>query len=64
MPDYRKIGIGLKMREAKLLNGMMYSNEAWSKISDSELVRLEQVDLSLLRSLARDIPKPARLLYY
>ena len=52
MPNSRKIEIGLKMREAKLLNGMIYSSEAWSKISDSELVRLEQVDFSLLRSLA------------
>jgi hypothetical protein len=51
MPDSRKVEIGLRMREAKLINGMIYSTEAWSKISDSELVRLEQVDMSLLRSL-------------
>ena len=34
MPNSRKIEIGLKMRDAKLLNGMIYSSEAWSKISD------------------------------
>ena len=51
MPHTRKIEIGLKMREAKLLNGMIFSTEAWTSISDTELTRMEQVDLALLRSL-------------
>ena len=46
MPDTRKVEIGLRMRVAKLINGMIYSTEAWSKISDWELVRLEQVNMS------------------
>ena len=51
LPDTRKVEIGLKLRDAKLINGMIYSTEAWSKISDNELHRLEQVDFALLRSL-------------
>ena len=34
-----------------MINGMIYSTEAWSRISDTEVTRLEQVDLALLRSL-------------
>ena len=51
MPDIRKVEIGLRMREAKLINGMIYSTEAWSKLSDREINRLEQVDMALLRGL-------------
>ena len=50
-PDIRKVEIGLIMRDAKLINGMIYSIEAWSKLSDREVNRLEQVDMSLLRGL-------------
>ena len=60
MPDSRKVEIGLRMREAKLINGMIYSSEAWSKISDSELVRLEQVDMSPLRSLTEGHSKTSK----
>ena len=51
LPNIRKIEIGLKLRDAKLINGMIYSTEAWSRISDTEVTRLEQVDFALLRSL-------------
>ena len=51
MPHTCKVEVGLKLREAKLLNGMLFSTESWSSISDAELTRLEQVDLGLLRSL-------------
>ena len=51
MPNIRKIEIGLKMREAKLLNGMLFSTEAWTSISGAELTRMEQVDMALLSSL-------------
>ena len=55
MPDTRKIEIGLKMRDAKLMNAMIYSSKAWSKISDSE-----QVDMALLLSLAEGNSKTIR----
>ena len=51
LPDNRKVEIGLKLRDAKLINGMIFSTESWSKVSDTELRRLEQVDISMLRNL-------------
>ena len=60
MPSTRKVEIGLKLREAKLLNGMIFSTEAWSSISNAEMTRLEQVDMSLLRSLVEGHSKCSR----
>ena len=51
LPDNRKVEIGLKLRDAKLINGMIFSTEALSKVSDAELSRLEQVDLEILQNL-------------
>ena len=36
--------IGLKMRETKLCNNLLYNAEAWSSISDRDMSRLEQVE--------------------
>ena len=49
MPDIHKIEVGLKMRETKLCNGLLYNTEAWSSISDKEYDRLEQIDTALLK---------------
>jgi hypothetical protein len=46
-----RIQIGLQLRESILVNGMLFNAEAWSAISDRELLRMEQVDYSLLRAL-------------
>jgi hypothetical protein len=46
-----RIQIGLQLRESILVNGMLFNSEAWSAISNKELVRMEQVDYSLLRAL-------------
>ena len=51
MPDTQKVEIGLKLRDSKLINGMIYSTESWSKISDIEMARLEQVDMAVLRNI-------------
>ena len=51
MPDKRRIEVGLKLWEAKLCNGMLYSTEAWTNISDKEIERMEQVDLAALRTI-------------
>ena len=37
MPDRRKVEVGLKLREIKLGNGMLYSTEAWTNIPDKEV---------------------------
>ena len=51
------IGIGMKvgllLRKAILTSYLLFSAEAWSAISESELYRLEQVDSALLKSLAK-----------
>ena len=53
LPEVRRVEIGLQLREAKIVNGMIFSSEAWSSISDTELTRLEQVDMSGLRALVK-----------
>ena len=46
-----QIQIGPKMRGTKLCNGLIFNGEAWSSVSDRDIERLEQVDLSFIRSL-------------
>jgi hypothetical protein len=60
MPDMRKVEVGLNLRMAKLVNGTIYSSEAWGKVTEAELTRLKQVDFSLLRSLVSGHSKTSR----
>ena len=60
MPDMRKVEVGLNLRMAKLVNGTIYSSEARGKITESELIRLEQVDLALHRSFVSGHSKTSR----
>ena len=53
LPEVRRVEVGLQLREAKIVNGMIFSSESWSSISDAELTRLEQVDMSGLRALVK-----------
>jgi hypothetical protein len=46
-----KMEIGLKLRQAMLLNGVLFNSEAWHNVTDKEMRRLEEVDEYLLRSL-------------
>ena len=64
MPDRHKIEVGLKMRDSKLCNGMLFSIEAWSYISDREMDRMEQVELALLKTLINGHSKCNRAFYY
>ena len=43
-----KMEIGLKLREAMLINGMLFNSEAWHGVIDTELQILEVVDEHLL----------------
>ena len=56
--------IGLKMRETKLCNNLLYNAEAWSYISDRDMSRLEQVDLSFLKSLVGARSKTVNIFVY
>ena len=59
-----RIQIGLKMRETKLCNNLLFSGEAWSSISERDMDRLEQVDLSLIRSLTGSHSKTVKEFLY
>ena len=48
-----RMRVGLLLRKAMLRSYLLFSAEAWSAVSESELYRLEQVDSALLKSLAK-----------
>ena len=51
MPDVCRIEVGLKLREAKVHNGILYNIEAWSNVTDKDMDRLRQVDTAALRAI-------------
>jgi hypothetical protein len=46
-----RVEVGLLLRKAILVNSLLFTAETWSGVRNSDLVRLEQVDLALLSSL-------------
>lgn len=59
-----KMEIGLMLRQAMLLNGVLFNSEAWHAISEKEIKLLEAVDEHLLRSLVGGHAKtPLEFLY-
>lgn len=59
-----KMEIGLMLRQAMLLNGVLFNSEAWHAINESEIRLLEAVDEHLLRSLVGGHSKtPLEFLY-
>ena len=46
-----RIEAGLQLRQAMLLNSILFNSEAWHGVSDVELGQLEKVDEALLRGL-------------
>ena len=46
-----RIEAGLQLRQAMLLNSILFNSEAWHGVSDVDLVQLEKVDEALLRGL-------------
>ena len=46
-----RLEAGLKLREAILINSMLFSAEAWSGVNQKHLSRLEVVDSALLKKL-------------
>ena len=59
-----KLDIGLKLRQAMLLNGILFNSEAWHSVSEMEIKMLESVDEHLLRSLVKGHAKtPLEFLY-
>ena len=64
MPDKRHVELGLKLRETKLHNGILFNSEAWSSIQDKDIVRLEQVDVAALKALVAGHSKCPTAFYY
>ena len=64
LPNIYTIEVGLQLRETKLCNGVLYSAEAWSSITDSELDRIEQLDTSLLKTIIDGHAKCNKAFYY
>ena len=51
MPNILQIEVRLKLREAKLHNGILFNSEAWSKVADTDMEKLEIVDREALWAL-------------
>ena len=52
-----KIQMGLHLRQAMLLNGMLYNSEAWHCLNNEHIKMLEEVDNHFLRSLFKSHSK-------
>ena len=50
LPHWR-VKAGLHLRQAMLVNGILYNSEAWHNICDKDIIPLEKVDEALLRGL-------------
>ena len=46
-----RMEIGLKLRQAMFINGVLFNSEAWHSVTETEIKLLEAVDEHLLRSL-------------
>ena len=52
-----KVSVGLKLREAMLLNGVLLDSEIWFNLKDNEIQKLSDIDKHLLRSILGRIQK-------
>ena len=60
----RKMEISLQLRQAMLLNGMLFNSESWHSLTMEEIKRLEAVNEHLLRSIVKGHSKaPLEFLY-
>ena len=56
--------IGLKLRQAMLLNGILFNSEAWHAVNEADIKSLETIDEYLLRALVKGHSKtPIEFLY-
>ena len=59
-----KLEVGLLLRKAILIGGMLYTAEAWWGLNEKQLARLEVVDTALLRKLTGGHAKSATEFYH
>ena len=48
-----RIQVGIQLREAMFLNGVLFNSEVWPKLTATEISTLENVDHQLLRSILK-----------
>ena len=48
---HRRIEIGLELRQAWFLNGILYNSEIWPKLTEKNKIDLMKIDKYLLKSL-------------
>ena len=53
----KELQMGLHLRQAMLINGMLYNSEAWHNLNNDHIRMLEEVDNHLLRSMFKSHPK-------
>ena len=59
-----RVEMGLKLREAMLINGILYNSEAWHSVEKEDIKKFEKIDEMLLRSLLGSHQKtPIEFLY-
>ena len=57
--------MALRLREAILVNGMLFNSEAWHGLKTAHIAKLEKVDESLLRGLLKAHSKtPKEFLHF
>ena len=60
----KRIEVGLMLREAMFLNGVLYSCEAWHGVTEAQVSQIELVDNQLLRKiLCAHAKTPVEFLY-
>ena len=59
-----KVQVALKLRDAMLINGILYNSEAWHGVTSAQIAKLEAVDESLLRSILKAHSKTAKEFLY
>ena len=59
-----RMEVGLLLRKAILTNSLLFSAEAWSAVTDTDIHRLEQVDSALLKSLVNGHSKTATIVHH
>ena len=48
---HRRVEIGLELRQAWLINGILYNSEVWQQLTESDKSNLNKIDHILLRSI-------------
>ena len=59
-----RVDVALRLREAMLLNGILYNSEAWHGMTDAHIATLESLDLSLLRGILNAHAKTTKEFLY